>query len=115
MGAMAGRCVNFTTHGNISQKNVSSDFHPALDAAIRTTCGMKSDEAILDFLLKLELKLPTEETKGEPITLPGLPEFIGQSEAFISKGCVRVKARRRNRVDAKTGAPFARFSVPQTI
>ena len=50
--------------------------HAALDSAVRAAYGMKPEEDILAFLLKLNLALSAREAKGEPITPPGLPAFV---------------------------------------
>ncbi len=63
--------------------------HAALDAAVRTAYGMKADEDILAFLLKLNLELADKEAKGEAITPPGLPAFVPEPESFVSRDCVR--------------------------
>jgi hypothetical protein len=63
--------------------------HAALDAAVRTAYGMKPDEDILAFLLKLNLELADKEAKGEVITPPGLPAFVPEPESFVSRDCVR--------------------------
>ena len=52
------------------------DAHATLAAAVRRACGMKPDEDILAFLLKLNLELAEKETKGEPVTPPRLPAFV---------------------------------------
>ena len=56
-------------------ENRLRDAHAALDAAVRRAYGMKPDEDILAFLLKLNLELAEKETKGEPIT-PARPAGI---------------------------------------
>jgi hypothetical protein len=64
--------------------------HAALDAAVRAAYGMKPDEDILAFLLKLNLELVEKETKGKAITPPGLPAFVEEPKEFISKNCVDI-------------------------
>ena len=73
-------------------ENRLRDAHAALDAAVRAAYGMKPDEDILAFLLKLNLKLSSKEAKGQAIPPPGLPAFIERPEDFISKDCVVVEA-----------------------
>ena len=63
--------------------------HAALDAAVRAAYGMKPDEDILAFLLKLNLELAEKEAKGETITPPGLPAFVPKPDSFVSRDCVR--------------------------
>ena len=72
-------------------ENRLRDAHAALDAAVRAAYGMKPDEDILAFLLKLNLELAEKETKGEPITPPGLPAFVEQPKDFITKDCVTIE------------------------
>jgi len=64
--------------------------HAQLDAAVRAAYGMKPDEDILGFLLKLNLELAGKEAKGEAIAPPGLPAFVPNPADFISQDCVRV-------------------------
>jgi hypothetical protein len=61
-----------------------------LDAAVRAAYGMKPDEDILAFLLKLNLELAGKESAGKSITPPGLPAFVENPKEFISKDCVTV-------------------------
>ena len=63
--------------------------HAALDAAVRAAYGMKPDEDILAFLLKLNLELADKEAKGEAIMPSGLPAFVPEPESFVSRDCVR--------------------------
>ncbi len=65
--------------------------HAALDAAVRAAYGMKPDEDILAFLLKLNLELAAKEAKGEPIAPPGLPAFVPEPEDFVSQDCVTIE------------------------
>jgi hypothetical protein len=60
-----------------------------LDAAVRRAYGIKDDEDSLAFLLKLNLQLAAKESKGEPITPPGLPAGIANPKEFISADCVK--------------------------
>ena len=71
-------------------ENRLRDAHTALDSAVRAAYGMKPDEDILAFLLKLNLELADKETKGETITPPGLPAFVKEPKTFISKDCVTI-------------------------
>ena len=64
--------------------------HAALDAAVRTAYGMKPDEDILAFLLKLNLELADKEASKQAITPPGLPAFVAKPGDFISNDCVRL-------------------------
>jgi hypothetical protein len=45
---------------------------------------MKADEDPLAFLLRLNLELAGLETKGQPITPPGLPAAVPDKEPFTS-------------------------------
>jgi hypothetical protein len=62
--------------------------HAALDA-VRAAYGMKPDEDILAFLLKLNLELAEKETKGESITPPGLPKFFPDPQTLVTDDCIR--------------------------
>jgi hypothetical protein len=42
------------------------------------------------FLLKLNLELADKETKGEPITPPGLPASVQKPADFVSEDCVTI-------------------------
>ena len=68
------------------------DAHTTLDAAVRAAYGMKPDEDILAFLLKLNLELAGKEANGEKITPPGLPAFVEKPKEFVSKDCVTVSS-----------------------
>ena len=70
--------------------NKLRDAHAVLDAAVRAAYGMEGKEDILAFLLKLNLELADKESKGEPITPPGLPAFVSKPSDFVSEDCVAV-------------------------
>jgi hypothetical protein len=61
----------------------------ALDTAVRAAYGMKPDEDILAFLLKLNLELADKETKGEAITPPGLPSVYLDPQELVTSDCIR--------------------------
>jgi hypothetical protein len=63
--------------------------HAALDAAVRAAYGMKPAEDILAFLLKLNLELADKETKGEPITPPGLPSNYPDAKKLVTEDCIK--------------------------
>ena len=65
------------------------DAHTRLDTAVRVAYGMKPDEDILAFLLKLNLELAAQEAQGEAITPPGLPAGVPEPQSFVSRDCVR--------------------------
>jgi hypothetical protein len=65
------------------------DAQAALDFAVRTAYGMKEEEDPLGFLLRLNLELADQETKGQPVTPPGLPAAILQVAEFESSDCVQ--------------------------
>jgi SAM-dependent methyltransferase len=71
-------------------ENRLRDAHATLDSAVRAAYGMKDNEDILAFLLKLNLELADKESKGESITSPGLPPFVPNPADFVSKDCVAV-------------------------
>jgi len=72
--------------------NKLRDAQSALDTAVRAAYGIKPDEDILAFLLKLNLELAEKETKGQPITPPGLPAFVEQPKDFSTADCVSIKS-----------------------
>jgi hypothetical protein len=63
--------------------------HATLDTAVRTAYGMKPDEDILAFLLKLNLELAEKEAKGECITPPGLPSNYPDPKELVTADCIR--------------------------
>jgi len=63
--------------------------HAALDAAVRAAYNMKPDEDILAFLLKLNLELADKESKGEPITPPGLPKNFPDPQNLVTTDCIQ--------------------------
>src|SRR3989344_4180108 len=71
-------------HGN----NPIRSAHLALDAAVRAAYGMKDDDDVLGFLLKLNQKLAAKEAKGEKITAPGLPPSTKDKAAFVTDDAV---------------------------
>jgi hypothetical protein len=71
--------------------NKLRDAHAALDTAVRAAYGMKEKDDILAFLLKLNLELADNESKGETITPPGLLSFVPKPADFVSEDCVAVR------------------------
>ena len=69
--------------------NQLRDAHYALDAAVREAYGMNPGEDILAFLLKLNLELADKESKGEPITPPGLPKSFPNPRELVTKDCIQ--------------------------
>lgn len=69
-------------------QNKLRDAHLALDKAVRVAYGMKQDEDILGFLLKLNQKLAAKEAKGEKIGGPGLPPTAKAQSVYMSDDCV---------------------------
>ena len=63
--------------------------HAALDTAVRAAYGMKPDEDILAFLLKLNLELAEKEAKGETITPPGLPSSYPDPKELVTADCIQ--------------------------
>jgi hypothetical protein len=68
--------------------NCLRDAHAALDSAVRAAYGMKEQEDPLAFLLRLNLELADLESKGRPVTPPGLPALIPHPEDFITPDCI---------------------------
>ncbi len=73
-------------------ENRLRDAHAALDTAVRAAYGMKPDEDILAFLLKLNLELADKEAKGEPITPPGLPSIYPDAKKLVTEDCIKPAA-----------------------
>jgi hypothetical protein len=69
--------------------NKLRDSQAALDTAVRAAYGMKPDEDILAFLLKLNLELAAKEAAGEKITPPGLPAFYPDPKELVSADCIK--------------------------
>jgi hypothetical protein len=65
------------------------DAQAALDTAVRAAYGMNDKEDALAFLLCLNLQLADLESKGQPITPPGLPASIANPGAFASPDCIQ--------------------------
>ena len=65
------------------------DAHAALDSAVRSAYGLKEQEDTLAFLLRLNLELAGLETKGQPITSPGLSAAVPARERLISSDCIQ--------------------------
>jgi hypothetical protein len=72
------------------------DAQAALDSAVRAAYGMKATEDTLAFLLAQNLELADQETKGKPITPPGLPVPAGEAAEFMSKDCVTMSEGERS-------------------
>jgi hypothetical protein len=68
------------------------DAHAALDSGVRAAYGMRDAEETLAFLLRLNLDLAAQESKGSVITAPGLPEFVPNPNALASDDCVQPPA-----------------------
>ncbi len=62
------------------------------DSAVRGAYGMKASEDTLAFLLRLNLDLATQESKGHLIRAPSLPEFVPNPNAFAGDDCVQPPA-----------------------
>jgi hypothetical protein len=70
-------------------ENRLRDAHAALDAAVRAAYGMKLDEDILAFLLKLNLELADRESDGKTITPPGLPKNYPDASKLVTEDCIK--------------------------
>jgi hypothetical protein len=75
-----------------SKNKMQQEFGPAYVQKLRAAYGMKPDEDILAFLLKLNLELAEKESDGQPITPPGLPAIIKNPKDFITKDCVSIES-----------------------
>lgn len=90
MKEMGGTLRDLYRSLDLPGQNPLRDAQNALDTAVRAAYGMKSEEDVLAFLLKLNLALAAKEEKGEEIVGPGLPPGIGNPREFVSEDCVRV-------------------------
>jgi hypothetical protein len=63
--------------------------HTELDAAVRTAYGMKAREDPLAFLLALNAVAAERETRGEPVTAPGLPACVTEPASFCTTDCIQ--------------------------
>ena len=86
---MAGRCATSIARSKPPGANRLRDAHAALDTTVRTAYGMRPDEDILAFLLKLNLDCADREANGKAITPPGLPAFVPEPQTFVTRDCVR--------------------------
>ena len=68
------------------------DAQAALDSAGRAAYSMKEGEDTLGFLLKLNLELADLESKGRPITPPGLPEMCPTPQELVTGDCIKSPA-----------------------
>jgi hypothetical protein len=68
------------------------DAQAALDSAVRAAYGMSGAADTLAFLLRLNLDLAAQESKGNVITVPGLPQFVPNPNTFASEDCVQAPA-----------------------
>jgi hypothetical protein len=65
------------------------DAQAALDSTVRAAYGMKEGEDTLAFLLRLNLELADKESKGAPITPPGLPPNVPKPVSLLSGDSIR--------------------------
>ena len=63
--------------------------HAALDKAVRGAYGMSGTVDPLAFLLDLNAEVATSEENGEPVQGSGLPSFINDRNAYVSKDCIK--------------------------
>ena len=70
-------------------ENRLRDAHAVLDSTVRAAYGMKPDEYILAFLLKLNLELADKESAGKSITPPGLPQNYPDAKKLVTKDCIK--------------------------
>jgi hypothetical protein len=68
------------------------DAQAALDSAVRTAYGMKDTEDTLAFLLKVNLELAELESKGRPMTPPGLPAMCPNPQDLVTDDCINCPA-----------------------
>jgi hypothetical protein len=73
---------------DLSGQNPLRDAQDTLDKAVREAYGMKAEDDVLTFLLKLNKSLAAKEAKGETITSPGLPPSVKNPKEFMTEDCV---------------------------
>lgn len=64
------------------------DAQAALDEAVRAAYGMKKPEDPLAFLLALNSVVVQAEKDGKSVQGPGLPDFVNDRSAFVTKDCI---------------------------
>jgi hypothetical protein len=62
--------------------------HTALDAAVRSAYGMPPSADPLEFLLELNAEVADAEATGDEVQGAGLPSFINDRSAYVSKDCI---------------------------
>jgi hypothetical protein len=62
--------------------------HAALDEAVRSAYGMSPSADPLAFLLDLNAQVADAEANGDEVQGTGLPSFINDSSAYVSKDCI---------------------------
>ncbi len=67
------------------------DAHAAFDEAVRAAYGMKKNEDILSFLLKLNHEVAEHEGQLLSVVGPGLPPCVTDPKEFITDDCIRVE------------------------
>jgi len=65
------------------------DDHATLDAAVRAAYGMKQEEDPVAFLLNLNLQLAHLESRGQPISSPGLARLATNADELTTTDCIR--------------------------
>ena len=63
--------------------------HAALDDAVRKAYGMSATADPLAFLLDLNALVATAEENGDSVQGSGLPSFINDHKAYVSKDCIK--------------------------
>lgn len=74
-----------------SPNNPVSNLQEELNQAVRAAYGMKKNEDILPFLLKLNQKLAEMEMNNDFIQGPGLPNCVQDKLEFINDDCIKMK------------------------
>jgi hypothetical protein len=65
------------------------DAHAVLDGAVRSAYGMSAAVDPLAYLLDLNAQVATAEENGDSVQGSGLPSFINDRDAYVSKDCVK--------------------------
>jgi hypothetical protein len=76
---------------DVPGKNPLRNAQDALDAAVRDAYGMKKPDDILAFLLNLNHDVADRESRGEPVTGPGLPPCVADPAPFVTEDCIRAE------------------------
>ena len=69
--------------------NPLKDAHAALDTAVLTAYGFSAKKDLLAQLLALNQKVAAKIEKGEPVTVPGVPNNYPEAKKLITGDCIQ--------------------------